>query len=282
MKRILITGAGGQLGNELRTLSSDAGCEFHFVGREEFNLSDLNSIHKFLSAHSFDYIINTAAYTGVDKAESEKEAAMQVNATAPGHIAQICVEKKIKLIHFSTDFVFDGTVARPLHENDTTNPINQYGATKLAGESAVMQHCPEAVIIRTSWVYSSFGNNFVKTILRLCKERESLNIIYDQVGTPTYARDLAEAVLSLTGKDWVPGIYHYSNEGVASWYDFAIAIRDVAGLKTPIYPIESSQYPTPATRPKFSVLSKTKFKDTFHLPVPYWRHSLEKCMALLK
>jgi dTDP-4-dehydrorhamnose reductase len=170
-----------------------------------------------------------------------------------------------------------------LVETDTPNPLSVYGATKLEGEKQVIDNNADALIIRTSWVYSSFGTNFVKTILRLCKERPALNIIYDQVGTPTYANDLARVILEIvTGNNWQPGLYHYSNEGVASWYDFAIAIRDIAGLKTPIHPIETSQYPTPAVRPKYSVLNKKKFKDTFNISIPYWRDSLEVCMKKIK
>lgn len=283
MSRILVTGAGGQLGSELKFLSPSYSHSFHFVAKDVLNIGDENSVNQFFAKHSFDFVINTAAYTAVDKAEADKDAAMNINAVAVGFLAKVCQEKNIRLIHFSTDFVFDGSLSRPLSEEDATNPLSVYGATKLEGEKLALRHCPEALIIRTSWVYSSFGNNFVKTILRLCKERDALNIIYDQIGTPTYARDLAEAVLQIVEqKEWKAGIYNYSNEGVASWYDFAMAVRDLAGLKTNIQPIETAQYPTPAIRPKYSLLNKSKIKHAFGLSVPYWKHSLEKCMALLR
>ncbi|MFI5205453.1 MAG: dTDP-4-dehydrorhamnose reductase, partial [Candidatus Paceibacterales bacterium] len=223
------------------------------------------------------------AYTAVDKAETEKEIAFKINADAAGYVAGACKSLNANLIHISTDFVFDGTIARPLLENDAVNPLSVYGNSKLDGEKQTLARQPDAIVLRTSWLYSSFGQNFVKTILRLCKEKDSLNIICDQVGSPTYAGDIAGVIMQiLSAGKWMPGIYHYSNEGVASWFDFAIAIRDLAGLKTPIYPIETSQYPTPATRPKYSVLNKSKVKTAYGIKIPYWRDSLRGCMDLLK
>lgn len=284
MKNVLVTGAHGQLGMELNFLSSLLETHsFTFVSHQDLDITDEAAVKELFSKQKFEVLINTAAYTAVDKAESDKEKAHQINALAPGMLAKVCKENNCRFVHFSTDFVFDGTIARPLLETDTTNPLGVYGATKLEGEKLVMEANPDALIIRTSWVYSSFGNNFVKTILRLCKERESLNIIYDQVGTPTYARDLAAAVISIVRNDnWQSGIYNFSNEGVASWYDFAIAIRDMAGLTTTINPIETTQYPTPAQRPKYSVLNKAAFKQAFNQSIPYWRDSLSDCIALLK
>ena len=283
MEKILITGSNGQLGSEFKSLANSfSEFAFTFSDRSDFDITDLDSVREFVQKRAFAIIINCAAYTAVDKAETEKDLAYSINAKATGNLALAAKEFNVKFVHVSTDFVFDGSIARPLIENDEVNPLNVYGSSKLEGEKLAFDKNPDSLIIRTSWVYSSFGNNFVKTIIRLCKERESLNIIFDQIGTPTYAKDLAQVILKIVGgKDWVPGIYHYSNEGVASWYDFSIAIRDLSGLKTLIFPIETSQYPTPAIRPKYSVLNKKKVKDTFKLSIPYWRDSLSECLRLL-
>jgi len=283
MKKVLVTGAHGQVGTELNFLSSLLETHsFTFVGKTDLNIADAQEVSNLLTKQKFDVVINCAAYTAVDKAESENELAFKVNAEGAGNLAKSCKLSGAKFVHISTDFIFDGTLARPLLESDSTNPLSVYGASKLEGEKQVIQNNPDALIIRSSWVYSSFGNNIVKTILKLCKERESLNIIFDQIGTPTYARDLADVILKIVmNEEWKPGIYNYSNEGAASWYDFAVAIRDIAGLKTKILPIETHQYPTPAVRPKYSVLNKEKIKETFGLEIPYWRSSLEKCIALL-
>ena len=283
MSKILITGAHGQLGTELNFLSSMLeNHSFVFVGSKDLDITNAFAVSDFFSKENYSTVINCAAFTAVDKAESEKEVAFKVNAEGAANLAIACKQHNAKFIHFSTDFVFDGTAYVPYLEKDKTNPLSVYGASKLAGEEQVVASNPNAVIIRTSWVYSSFGNNFVKTILKLCKEREQLNIIFDQIGTPTYARDLAAVVLQIVQQqEWKPGIYNYSNEGVASWYDFAVAIRDLAGLKTKILPIETSQYPTPAVRPKYSLLNKKKIKETFGIEIPYWRESLEKCIKLL-
>lgn len=283
MIRILVTGANGQVGSELRFLSESLQqCQFTFTDRTELDITNAEVVQSYFEQHSFDCLINCAAYTAVDKAESEKELAYQINAEAPSLLAGVAAKHGCRYIHISTDFVFDGTASQPITEEAATNPLSVYGASKLQGDLDVMANNKDALIVRTSWVYSSFGNNFVKTILRLCKERETLNVIYDQVGTPTYARNLAACILNIiTSGKWEPGIYNYSNEGVASWYDFAVAIKDIAGLKTRILPIETKDYPTPATRPKYSVLNKKKMKDTFAVEIPYWRESLEDCIKLL-
>lgn len=284
MSKILVTGAHGQLGSELNFLSSLLeNNTFVFVSHADLDITNEDDVASFFSQHHFSAVINCAAYTAVDKAETEKELAFSVNAEGAGVLAKAAAACNARFIHFSTDFVFDGAASVPYTETGVTNPISVYGASKLAGEEKVMASNTKAIIIRTSWVYSSFGNNFVKTVIRLCKEREQLTIIYDQIGTPTYARDLAAFVLELVSAEhWKPGIYNYSNEGVASWYDFAIAIRDLAGLKAKILPIETAHYPTPAARPKYSVLNKRKLKETFGVEIPYWRDSLEKCITQLK
>lgn len=283
MSTILVTGANGQLGSEIRFLAErNAEFSFKFLERNDLSITDEVAVNYFFQAHHFDYLIHCAAYTAVDKAESEQELAYLVNKTAVVNLAKACKLNNIKMVHISTDFVFDGTSSIPLIEESKTNPLSVYGASKLAGEEAASAVNKNLLIIRTSWVYSTFGNNFVKTIIRLCKERDKLNIIFDQVGTPTYARDLATAILTIIQTNqWQSGIYHYSNEGVASWYDFAVEIKEICGLTTTILPIETSEYPTPATRPKYSVLNKKKIKKTFGLNIPYWRDSLQTCVAEL-
>jgi dTDP-4-dehydrorhamnose reductase len=283
MSTILVTGANGQLGSEIRFLAErNAEFSFKFLERNDLSITDEVAVNYFFQAHHFDYLIHCAAYTAVDKAESEQKLAYLVNKTAVVNLAKACKSNNIKMFHISTDFVFDGTSSIPLIEESKTNPLSVYGASKLAGEEVALAVNEDLLIIRTSWVYSTFGNNFVKTIIRLCKERDKLNIIFDQVGTPTYARDLATAILTIIQTNqWQSGIYHYSNEGVASWYDFAVEIKEICGLTTTILPIETSEYPTPATRPKYSVLNKKKIKKTFGLNIPYWRDSLQTCVAEL-
>lgn len=284
MKTILVTGANGQVGSELKYWSLKFNMfQYVFADRTALDIADKQQVQDLFAKHKFDYVINCAAYTAVDKAESEKEIAFAINKNAAGYIAEACNNTGAKLVHISTDFIFDGTASSPLKETDTAKPLGVYGASKWEGEEAVLSALPSALIIRTSWVYSTYGNNFVKTILRLCRERDSLNVIYDQVGTPTYARDLAYFILEILAEEkYTAGVYNYSNEGVCSWYDFAIAIRDFAGLKTNISPIETHQYPTPAARPKYSVLNKAKVKATFGITIPYWRDSLYQCVELLK
>jgi dTDP-4-dehydrorhamnose reductase len=288
-KFILITGVNGQLGNELRELSASyANYTFTFISRSELNFSNSEAIKTWFLDKSFDVIINCAAYTAVDKAESEPALAKAINATAVSTLACIAKEKNISLIHISTDYVFDGKNFKPYLETDSTHPQGVYGQTKLDGEQAMLAINPaNSVIIRTSWVYSSFGNNFVKTMLRLGREREELGVIYDQVGTPTSARDLALAILSIIQHPVVNAqkateIYHFSNEGVCSWYDFAKAIFELSYIPCHVKPIETKDYPTPAKRPHYSLLNKAKIKNTFDMTIPYWKDSLQDCLDVLK
>lgn len=283
MKKVLVTGSYGQLGSELNFLSSLLESHsFTFVDRDDLDVTSPEQVSAFIKKLQPEVLINCAAYTAVDKAEAEKEIAFSINADGAGILAKACAENNCRFVHLSTDFIFDGTSSKPIVETEQPNPISVYGASKLAGEQLAMRNNPDTLLIRTSWVYSSFGNNFVKTILRLCRENGMVSIIYDQIGTPTYARDLAAAILNIIQQhEWKGGIYNFSNEGVASWFDFAVAIRDIAGLKTKILPIETYQYPTPAQRPKYSVLNKRKIKETFGIEIPYWRKSLEDCMKIL-
>lgn len=285
MKKILITGASGQLGSEIKFLADGfSQYDFTYTDSSELDITNAAAVQKAAKDNGYYAIINCAAYTAVDKAETDKEKAYLINATGAANLASASAATGAKFVHVSTDFIFDGTHSQPIVEDDKPNPLSVYGASKLQGENDVLQANPHTLLIRTSWVYSSYGANFVKTILRLCRERDSLSVIFDQIGTPTYARDLAGFILSSLDKaveDKISGVFHYSNEGVASWYDFAIAIRDVAGLKTRISPIETSQYPTPATRPKYSVLNKAKVKKTFGIEIPYWRESLVRAMDII-
>jgi dTDP-4-dehydrorhamnose reductase len=282
-KKILVTGASGQLGNELKVLAVEFPFfDFIFASRADLDLSSSISINNFFSQNKIDICINTAAYTAVDKAESEPELAFNINAHGVKLLAENCSKINAKLIHISTDFVFDGLNYMPYIEVMPTNPQSVYGSSKLKGEEFVISH--DAIIIRTSWLYSSFGNNFVKTMLRLASERSELSVIFDQVGTPTYAADLASTILHIcSNKKYLnkSGIYHYSNEGVASWYDFTKAIFEYKNIDCKVHPIITQQYPTPASRPHYSVLNKFKFKSEFHLDVPYWRDSLQKCLKLM-
>lgn len=285
MYSVLVTGATGQLGNEIHLLSSHfPHYQFTFATRDELDLSNLCTMEDFFEGKRFDAIINCAAYTAVDKAETENELADAINHRFVSMLCSIAKRDHSKLIHISTDYVFDGKNHRPYIENDPTDPQGAYGRTKRDGENAILTVAPSnTIIIRTSWVYSSFGNNFVKTMLRLGKERESLGVIFDQVGTPTYARDLAEAILEILPKieNQVPEIYHYSNEGAASWYDFAKAIFELSAVKCSVNPITTDQYPTPASRPHYSLLNKAKIKNDFNLSIPYWRDSLKTCLQEL-
>lgn len=282
--KILVTGANGQLGKELKQLSSSfPQFEFHFLSREDLPIHHFELVRNFFNAYHPAYLINCAAYTAVDRAESETELAFQVNGEAVGVLAAVCKEKNCKLIHISTDYVFDGTATTPYKEDHPTNPKSVYGASKLDGEQQAFRFNPDTIVIRTSWVYSEFGKNFVKTMLKLMPEKEELNVVSDQVGSPTYAADLAAAILHIisSGK-WQAGIYHYSNEGVISWYDFAVAIKELAGNNCKVNAIPTSAYPTPAKRPAYSVLDKSKIITTFNLQVPGWKKSLETCLKNLK
>lgn len=273
----LVTGAGGQLGQELRLLLGDRAV---YVGHGELDIADEAAVRAFCAARTFDFIINCAAYTAVDRAEDDAEGAERVNALGPALLARY----GRRIVQISTDYVFDGDISRPYREDDEPRPRSVYGRTKLAGEKAVLAEAETAVVVRTSWLYSSFGNNFMKTMRRLGAERESLGVVFDQVGTPTCAADLAAAIVTMLPQltSGMKEVYHYSNEGVASWYDFACAIMKAAGLACTVRPIESSEYPTRAARPAFSVLNKAKIKKRFGLAIPHWTDGLKCCMKTME
>jgi dTDP-4-dehydrorhamnose reductase len=285
---ILVTGKNGQLGNELQQLAASfPGFDFLFTDRSELDITDEEQVINYFANRQVHYCINAAAYTAVDKAEAEKEMALAVNERAVANLASACARHNSRFIHVSTDYVFDGTATTPYDEDHPVKPVNFYGDTKLKGEQAAMLNDPSSIIIRTSWVYSTFGNNFVKTMLRLMRDRQSLNVVSDQVGSPTYAADLALAILQIieflqqhTG--YKGGIYHYSNEGIISWYEFAVAIQQFAKLDCKISPIPSSDYPTPASRPAYSALSKEKISREFSVTIPGWYSSLEKFFDRLR
>ena len=281
MQKIIVTGAGGQLGQELQVLASAfPSFDFVFADRNQLPINDPAGVSAFFNEYQPDWCINCAAYTAVDKAESEKEAAFGINGDAPGYLASACRSAGARLIHISTDYVFDGSSATPLKEDDNTAPINIYGASKLEGERQALQIHPDGtVIIRTSWVYSRFGNNFVKTMIRLMTERPAINVVNDQIGSPTYAADLAAAILHIiNAAHFVPGIYNYSNEGEISWYDFALAIRKLIGSSCTVGPTASVNYPTPARRPHYSLLDKSLIKKTYGISIPDWYASLTICI----
>lgn len=278
MEKILVTGANGQLGSELSILSkSYSEFEWFFADRTKITLDNLELLGVQLNEIKPDIIFNCGAYTAVDKAETEKELAFTINHLAVELIAGYAFENNIKLIHISTDYVFDGSSSFALNEEAETNPINVYGESKLTGELACLKENPNSIIIRTSWVYSKFGNNFVKTMQRLMQERDEINVVNDQVGSPTYAADLAQTMIDIIrSSNWVPGIYNYSNEGEISWYEFALSIKELGGYNCKVGGVESSSYPTPAKRPKFSLLDKKKIKETYNLQIPDYKKSLKK------
>ncbi|MCK4440804.1 MAG: dTDP-4-dehydrorhamnose reductase [Sulfurovaceae bacterium] len=285
MPNILVTGSKGQLGSEIKALSSNYPYNFFFTDKEALDITKQESIKNFIKNNNINTIINCAAYTAVDRAESEIELANEINHLAVNYLAQISKEQNIKLIHISTDYVFDGKNFKPYIERDSTNPQGIYGQTKLDGEKALQNINPKnSIIIRTSWVYSSFGSNFVKTMLRLGKEKENLGVIFDQVGTPTYAKDLAQTILDILSQieNNRVEIYNYSNEGVLSWYDFAKEIMKISKIECNIYPIETKEYPTPAKRPHYSLLNKSKIKSTFNINIPYWKDGLDDCLKRLR
>jgi dTDP-4-dehydrorhamnose reductase len=280
--KIVVTGSKGQLGSEIKFLSPQHEFGFIFIDLEELDLTKLDEIPTYLSTQNPDFIINCAAYTAVDRAEDEFVLADIINAKAPAKIAQYCAESGCRLIHISTDYVFDGNFKKPIEESDKPNPRSVYGKTKLAGENAILILLSNAYIIRTSWVYSEFGNNFVKTMLRLGNEKADISVVSDQVGTPTWARDLAETILKIihqieVGKDH-PGIYHFSNGGTISWYNFGYEIMNLANLNCKVHPISTSDYPTRAERPQYSVLSKSKIKSQLEINIPHWKESLKSCL----
>ncbi|GMN10054.1 dTDP-4-dehydrorhamnose reductase [Croceitalea sp. MTPC9] len=283
MKKVLVTGAAGQLGTSIRDISKEyKQLDFTFKDSKELNITDVTAINVVFENENFDFCINCAAYTFVDKAESEKELAEQINTIGPKNLAHTCKKNKCTLIHISTDFVFDGKQLHPYNEEDKENPVNVYGLTKLNGEKEIAKTLKEHIIIRTSWLYSEFGNNFLKTILRLSEEKKSLNIVKDQIGTPTYAGDLGKVILKFIVSDFkLYGTYHYSNEGMASWYDFAKVIVNKKGLKTKLFPIKAENYSTSAQRPKYSVLDKSRIKKTLKLEIPNWEDSLTIAISKL-
>ena len=284
--KILITGANGQLGNEIRELAHlYPQYNFLYTDIAELDITNAAEVNRYFRFHLPDAVINCAAYTAVDKAETDAETAYLVNATASGNLARASQQHGAFMVHVSTDYVYDGRNYRPYNETDTVNPVSVYGKSKLAGEQEVLQSGARAIIIRTSWLYSAFGNNFVKTMIKYGRERDALNVVFDQAGTPTYARDLAKAILDIlpqaaaTGNT---GIFHYSNEGVTSWYDFAKAIHELAGINCRVSPIATKDYPSPAERPFFSVLDKSLIRNSFAIEIPYWRDSLKDCIKRLE
>ena len=283
MNNIVVFGASGQLGQCLKTVANAKGLTSIFFPLEsEANILDKDVLRKIFDTYKPAWSINCAAYTAVDKAEDEIDLARKINKTGAENLSDLCKEYNSVFIHTSTDFVFKGDKATPLDEEDIAEPINIYGLTKLEGEQAVTSKLDKYFILRTSWLYSEYGNNFVKTMLRLGSERDELKVIADQVGTPTYAMDLAECILDIISRSSTEyGLYHYSNEGVASWYDFAKAIFDISGTTVKTSPIKTSEYPTRAARPAYSVMSKAKIKQTFNIEIPYWRDSLITCISKL-
>ena len=280
---ILITGCNGQLGNEMQLLEANNSQHTYFnTDVAELDITDQEAIEKFVTDNEIDGIVNCAAYTAVDKAEDNQELCTKLNATAPEYLAKAIEKRGGWMIQISTDYVFDGTNHTPYVESDPVCPNSVYGRTKLAGEKAAQKACCRTMIIRTAWLYSTFGNNFVKTMIRLGKEKPELGVIFDQIGTPTYARDLAVAIYAAINQGVAPGIYHFANEGVISWYDFTKAIHRIAGITTcHVRPLHTAEYPTPASRPHYSVLDKTKIKQVYNLEIPYWEESLEVCVKKL-
>ena len=280
---ILITGCNGQLGNEIQLLENvDTQNTYFNTDVEELDITDLDAIEQFVTANSIDGIVNCAAYTAVDKAEANEELCTRLNAEAPAYLAQAIEKRGGWIIQISTDYVFNGTQHTPYREDDDTCPNSVYGRTKLVGEFNVLKLCKRSMIIRTAWLYSTFGNNFVKTMIRLGREKTELGVIFDQIGTPTYARDLAQMIMTAIAKGIEPGIYHFSNEGVISWYDFTKAIHRLAGITTcHVRPLHTSEYPTAAQRPPYSVLDKTKIKQAYCVEIPYWEESLRECIEKL-
>jgi len=286
MKNILVTGCNGQLGNELQLLaektSEDEELKFFFTDVAELDITDRKAIYNLVEQNHISVIINCAAFTAVDKAESNEELCDLLNHVAPGYLAEAADSVGGTMIHISTDYVFDGQGCVPYKEEDATNPQTIYGRTKLAGEESVIRTCAGSMVIRTAWLYSTFGNNFVKTMIRLGKERDALGVVFDQLGSPTYARDLARVIMHAVQTEIVPGVYHFTNEGACSWYDFTRAIHRLAGIDDcKVSPLHTEEYPTPAQRPHYSVLDKTKIKQTYHIDIRWWEDALKECVKEL-
>ena len=291
MAKILVTGSNGQVGQELNALTPlFKDFIFEFVDVQDLDITNAEAVEAFFNIHGFDYCINCAAFTAVDKAETEQELAFLVNVEGVKNLATSCAQHQTQLIQLSTDYVYHNNQNTPFKEGDPVNPQGVYAATKLQGDQTAMQILPSSMILRTSWVYSTFGHNFVKTMIRLGTERETLSVVFDQIGTPTNAHDLALAILNIIQKvenkvfekSKMAGVFHYSNEGVTSWYDFAKAIFKIENISCKVSPIETSEYPTPAKRPPFSLLNKHKIKTTFDLEIPHWEESLSKCLENLR
>lgn len=283
--RILVTGSEGQLGRSLQIAAVNSGNEYVFTDVKGLDITDAKAVDSIIKSNCFEVIINCAAFTDVERAEDQEEIAARINGEAPGNLARAARDNDITLIHISTDYVFDGKSNTPLSEDSAVAPSSAYGRTKLLGEKAIAESGCKALIIRTAWLYSEFGRNFVKTIIRLSKERESLSVVFDQIGSPTYALDLAEALVYIVDNRLYKGrvgIYHYTNEGVCSWYDFAkMAVKFAGDKACNIQPCRSTEYPSKVTRPSYSVLDKSKIKNTFNLKIPYWADSLRKCSSIL-
>ena len=280
---ILITGCNGQLGNEMQLLEQlHPEHTYYNTDVQELDITDQEAVVQYVNDNQIDGIVNCAAYTAVDKAEQNQELCQRLNAEAPAYLAHAVASRGGWIIQISTDYVFDGTNHTPYTEDDDTCPDSTYGRTKLVGELNVQKLCPQSMIIRTAWLYSTFGNNFVKTMLRLGKEKTELGVIFDQIGTPTYARDLARAIFTAITQGIVPGVYHFTDEGVTSWYDFTLAIHRLGGITTcRVHPLHTSEYPTPARRPHYSVLDKSRIKRVYGIEIPHWQESLRECIEQL-
>lgn len=283
LPKIIVTGAGGQLASELSSVASSyPEFEFIFVSRKDLSIENHNAVYAYFEAKQPQYCINCAAYTAVDKAESDHEKAFLINGNATGTLASACLQYDTKFIHISTDYVFNGKGKYPYTEDQEVDPVNTYGASKLEGEELAVKHNPQSTIIRTSWVYSYYGSNFVKTMMRLMKEKSSINVVNDQKGSPTYAADLAKALIEIIKYgNWIPGLYNYSNHGIITWFDFALAIKEITASSCDIVPISASEYITAAKRPEYSVLDTQKIRSIFNIFIPEWKESLSKCIYLL-
>ena len=284
MTTILITGSNGQLGNEMQQASTRfPAFNYIYTDVEDLDICDKNALDRYVKVNHVNIIVNCAAYTAVDKAEDDEALCYKINTDAVRNIGEVANENGLKVVHISTDYVFDGTNYLPYTEDQQVCPSSVYGKSKLAGENALFETCNQVVIIRTAWLYSSFGNNFVKTMMKLGIERESLNVIFDQIGTPTYAADLANTILMIISHEqFIPGIYHFSDEGVCSWYDFTKSIHRIADITCNVHPIETKDYPVRTPRPYYSVLNKAKIKSTYGIVIPHWEESLVKCIKILK